>query len=200
MEKEFIFALISTAIYLIGAVPYWIDLVKWKNIPHIFTYGLWFVLVSFNLYVLFDNQEWYALIPSVIMFLSLIFWCIYGILRFKQIQINWFDWLCGFLWVVLIVYWFISKDVLNTTILTLIIDFIAFLPTFKKGWIVPWTETIIVYFMSAVWQIATILSLSSFENIESMLFWWYLFFANLSFAILVFFRRYYLRWWNSIFE
>jgi hypothetical protein len=170
MEKEFLFALLSTGIYLVGAIPYWIDLIRGRTTPHIFTYGLWWILVAFNVFVLLKNSEYYALIPSGIMFASLTWAVIYGLFVWEKIQINWFDWACLSLWILLVIYWFSSENILNTVILTLIIDLIAFLPTFKKWWIAPWTESILIYFMSAIGQIATLLSLSGFQNIENALF------------------------------
>lgn len=200
MEKELIFALISTGIYLIGAIPLWRDIIRTRTIPHPFTYTVWLILVWFNVYVLLWGWEVYSLIPTTLMVFSLVFGTIWGIRWIRKIFINWFDYLCIFLSVVLIIYWVIERNTLNTVILTVAIDILAFLPTFKKWWLQPWTESILVYFMSAVGQVFTILSLSQIHNLESSLFWWYLFFANLTFFVMVFFRRWYLRWRNSIFE
>lgn len=200
MEKELGFALISTGIYLIGAIPYWKDVFAGRTIPHIFTYIIWCILVGFNVFVIWKNHEYYALIPNLLMLISLTFATLYGIGRMRLLSINWFDYICLGLWFWLIFYWIYSWNILNTIIFTAIIDFVAFLPTFKKWWLQPWTESILIYFMSAVGQIFTLLSLSSFQNMENMIFWWYLFFANLIFFIMVAFRRYYLKGWNSIFD
>ncbi len=200
MEKEFLFALVSTGIYLIGAIPYWKDVLKWRTTPHLFTYIIWCILVGFNVFILWKNHEYFTLIPNWLMLISLICATIYGIRWMRSISINWFDYTCLGLWLILILYWIVSKNILNTVILTAVIDFIAFLPTFKKWWIQPWTESILIYFMSAVGQIFTLLSLSDFQNLENMVFWWYLFFANLAFFFMVAFRRYYLKWWKNIFD
>ncbi len=200
MEKELLFALISTGIYLTGAIPLWRDILKWRTIPHFFTYIVWLVLVSFNIYVLFSNKEFITLIPIGLMGSSLIFGCIFALRWIKKIHINWFDWICLSLATLLLIYYYFSRNIINTVILTAIIDLIAFLPTFKKWWLQPWTESILVYFMSSVSQVATLLSLSGFANIENMIFWWYLFFANLTFFFMVALRRYSLKWWKSIFE
>ncbi len=162
--------------------------------------GIWFVLVWFNCFVLFSNKEFYGLMPSGLMLLSLIFSIFFGMKMFRRIQLNWFDYFCLGLTIILIGYWIIFRNTLNTVILTALVDFIAFLPTFKKWWIAPWTESILVYFMSAMGQIFTLLSLSGFQDLENMIFWWYLFFANLIFFFMVVLRRYTLKWWKSIFE
>ncbi len=200
MEKELIFAVISTLIYLIGAIPLWRDILKWRTIPHFFTYIVWLILVGFNLFVLISNGEFMAAIPTMLMTGSLLFGCVYWLKWFKKISINWFDYLCLVLSVLLIFYWIMSQNILQTVIFTAVIDLIAFLPTFKKWWLQPWTESILIYFMSAVGQVFTLLALSWFQNTENMIFWWYLFFANLVFFFMVAFRRYFLKGWKSIFE
>jgi hypothetical protein len=56
----------------------------------------------------------------------------YGIYYYKKIHINWFDYFCVGLAILLLIYWFTTKNIRNTVILTAIIDLVAFLPTFKK--------------------------------------------------------------------
>ncbi len=200
MEKELVFALISTLIYLIGAIPLWRDILKWRTIPHFFSYLVWLVLVGFNLFVLISNGEFISIIPVILMTGSIFFGCIFWIKWLSKIHINWFDYVCLTLAMLLIMYWLTSRNTLNTVFLTAIIDLIAFLPTFKKGWIAPWTESILMSLMSALGQIFTLLSLSNFENIENIIFWWSVCFVNLIFFSMVAIRRYYLKWWKSIFE
>ncbi len=199
MEKEVIFTIISISIYLVGAIPYWRDVLSGRTIPHLFSVLVWLILVWFNCYVLWLNGEWLWFIPSIIMAISLFFAVIFWVKMFKQIQINWFDYICLILSGLLLVYYFFSQNIINTVIFTVIIDFIAFLPTFKKGWLQPWTESILIYLLAWVNQIFTILSLSEF-SMETSLFWGYIFFGNVIFFIMVAFRRYYLKWWNSIFD
>ena len=199
MQQEIIFAVISTVIYLIGVIPYWKDVLSWRTIPHIFSIWVWFILTSFNCYVLWLSREWLSFIPSIIMNISLIFSIFYWVKMFKLIRINWFDYMCLFLAWLLLIYYSISQNIFNTVILTIIIDFIAFLPTFKKGWLQPWTESIFIYLLAWINQIFTFLALSS-PNLETSLFWLYIFFANIIFYCMVFFRRWYLRGWASISE
>lgn len=143
--------------------------------------------------ILWGNHEYYTLIPNGVMLGSLIFATIFGIISIRKISLNWFDYLCFSLSISLLLYWFISKNNLHTVILTACVDCIAFLPTFKKGWMTPWTESIFISFMSAIGQIFTLFSLSSFGNGENIIFWSYLFFVNLAFFFMVSFRRVSLR-------
>jgi len=199
MEKELLFALISTIIYMVGAIPYWKDVINGRTIPHVFSAWVWLILVWINVHVLWKNEEYYSLIPSVIMFFSLIFWTIFGIFLIKKVQINWFDYGCLVISLLMLLYYFTSNNILYTVIFTAIIDFLAFLPTFKKWWLQPWTESILIYILAWVNQIFTLMALTSLDW-ENTIFWWYIFFANLAFFFMVAFRRWYLKGWNSIFE
>jgi hypothetical protein len=199
MEKELLFALISSIIYLSGAIPYWKDVWKWRTIPHLFTVFVWFILVGFNCYVLFSKAEYFWLIPWLISLFSQIFGIFFGVKMFRRIQINWFDYFCLFLAIGLLVYYYFSRNIVSTVILTALIDLIAFLPTFKKWWLQPWTETVFAYFMSWVNQIFTLLALSS-PNLETSIFWIYMLISNCIFVILVLYRRWSLKWWKAIFE
>ncbi len=200
MEKELLFALISTLIYLVGIIPYWSDVIKGRTYPHPFTTWVWSVIVGFNTYVLFIAWEYYSFVPSLIMTFSLLFfWVWFWIMYFKKIHINWFDYLCLASTLLLLAYWWLSKNILHTVILTMIIDFIAFLPVFKKWWLQPWTETVFAYFMSWVNQIFTIWALSS-PDLETSIFWIYMLVSNFIFCILVLYRRYSLKGWQSIFK
>lgn len=199
MPKEIIFAIISIIIYLIGVIPYWRDTYSWRTIPHFFSNIVWLILVGFNAFVLFSSKEYLWFAPALLMTMSLIYTTIYGYRWIKKIHINWFDYLCLILAIWAVVYWVLDRNTLNTVIITTIIDLIAFLPTFKKGWIQPWTETILLYFMGSINQIFTFLAIAS-PNAETSIFWLYLFFANLIFFFMVFFRRWYLQGWGSIFK
>ena len=76
--------------------------------------------------------------------------------------------------------------------MTILIDFIAYLPVFKKGWLAPWSETAISYFIPGFTQVFTLLSLDTL-TLENSSFWFYLFLANITFVILLLSRRYYLK-------
>ncbi len=200
MEKELLFALISTGIYLTGIIPYWRDVLRGRTFPHPFATWAWLILVGYNTFVFYQNGEYIALIPSSLMVFSLlVFWVLLGIRSFWKIKINWFDYVCLFLSFWTLIYWYLARNSLNTVILTTLVDFIAFLPVFKKWWLQPWTETILSYFTSSVNQVFTLLAIVS-PNSETTIFWLYLLFANFIFFLMVFFRRWYLRGWKSVFE
>jgi hypothetical protein len=112
---------------------------------------------------------------------------------------NWFDGLCLSLAIGTIIYFLITRNTLHTVISTVLIDALAFLPTWKKGWLSPWTETAWNYFIGGMAQLFVILSLEVI-NIENSLYWGFVLVVDILFVVLLLSRRYYLKGYNSIFD
>jgi hypothetical protein len=199
MQKELIFAIASGGLFLLSTLPYLRDTLKWKTTPHPFSTGIWLILVGFTCYVLWQDKEYFGLIPWSIIVASLIVRFIYGIRFFKTIPINWFDYLCLAMSICTLIYYWISRDTLISIVLAALIDLIAFLPTFKKAWLQPWSETLSFWLIGALVDTLTIASLVS-PIPETVFFWGSAVVSHIVFVLMVTGRRYYLKWWNSIFN
>lgn len=199
MEKEVLIASISSIFYFIGIFPYFRDVLSWRTLPHPFSYFVWFILTGFNTYVLFNQSEYIALFPAFLNTVSCIIFTYYGIKSYKKIRVNIYDYIFLTGALCILPFYFYTKDVLLTVILSIVIDFLGYLPTLKKGWILPWTETLFTFFILGVAQLL-ILFTQADMTIESSLFWIYVFIVNMTFVMIVGARRWYLKGWNSIFQ
>ncbi len=199
MEKELIFAYISIALYFVWTIPYFRDVLKWRTLPHPFSYFVWFILTGFNTMVLFWQKEYISLIPALLNTLSCIIFTVYGIKSFKKIQINYFDYIFLVWALLLLPFYFYTEDILLTVIFSIIIDFLGYLATLKKWWNQPWSETLFTFLVIGLSQLL-ILFTQWWITIESSAFWIYVFTVNIIFISIAAGRRYYLKWWNSIFE
>jgi hypothetical protein len=132
MEKELIYALISSAIFIVGGITYWKNAWTGKTPPHVFSMSIWLILVGFNVYTLYINEQYYGLIPGVLACISLLYSAILGIRYIRQVPIGVFDYVCLVLAILSMAYYVVYRDILGTVILTIIINILAFLPTFKK--------------------------------------------------------------------
>ena len=199
MEKELWFTLVSIAILWFGNFYYLRDILRWRSIPHPISYGIWFILISFNTYVLFLEREYYSFASWVFNSLTCLMFAGFGLYHYTKIERNWIDTICLILSICLIMYWLWSRNTTYSVMLTVIIDAIASLPTLKKSWLQPWTETLSLYFSSCIIASLTLLSLTMF-TFETSIFWIYLILINLSIIIIGISRRYYLKGWKSLFE
>lgn len=199
MEKEVIYTLISCSIYLIGIIPYLRDCIKWKTIPHIYSQFVWTIIMFVSTSVLIAWEEYLAAIPAIIATFFNGVWFFFGIKWKQHIPITLFDKICTALAIFLIIYSIITKDFFHTVLIAIVIDFLAFLPTLKKWWILPWSDTIITWLLSSIQYFFLILTVidQSFQNIG---FWMYNIFITFAFFFIVFLRRWYLKGWKSIFE
>ena len=184
---------------LIGLIPLWRDILKWRTIPHPFTTGVWFILVGFNTYVLWGSGEYWWLIPAWVALLTLMGETVVWWVSMKHISINWFDILCVILSIICMSYYIVFRDIIWSVIFTVFIDILIFLPTIKKWWLQPWTETAFNYIIGWLWQACIVLTLTA-PVLETSLFWLYVCIIDTSFVVILLSRRYYLKWWKSIFE
>jgi hypothetical protein len=89
------------------------------------------------------------------------------------------------------IYVFISNP-LWATIVVAIIDFVGFLPTFRKGFQEPFSETASTFIMSGIANVLSIIALQHYSA-TTILYVGSLFFTNSSFATMVLVRRKSLR-------
>ncbi len=88
--------------------------------------------------------------------------------------------------------WYITKNPLLALIMSIITDFIAFLPTMVKSWILPWTEEWVFYIFGIISSLLNILSLSIF-NFEKSIFLIYFLLSNLALVLIIVLRRKYIK-------
>ena len=199
MNPTVTMAIISCVFYLIGTLPYLRDTVKWRTLPHPFSYFVWLILTGFNTIVLGMQWESIAIIPAILPTISCFVFTIYGIRVWKQIQINSFDYGFLILALLLLPFYFYTQDILLTVIFSIIIDFLWYLPSLKKWWLQPWSETLFTFLMIGFAQLLIVFT-QDHVTLESWLFWWYVFWVNIIFVSIIAGRRYFLKWWYSIFE
>jgi hypothetical protein len=85
------------------------------------------------------------------------------------------------------IYLFISNPVWATVVVA-VIDFVGFLPTFRKGFEEPFTETPSTFLLSALANALSIAALQHY-SVTTVFYIASLFFTNGSFATMILFRR-----------
>ena len=77
-------------------------------------------------------------------------------------DITMFDTVCliGAIFAVLV--WIFTKDPLYSVILVTIIDFVGFIPTYRKGYFDPHSETTSLYLLSAIGNLLNLLAIGSY--------------------------------------
>lgn len=161
MNVDFIVVLAS-ALAVVGNIPYVYLVIKKKVKPHPYTWFLWSVVSAV---VFFGQVQKGAGIGAIPTFFSEIFTVIIFLLSlrygFKNIDKR--D--TYFLIVALLglIPWAFTHDPTISVITVVTIDAIAFVPTLRKTWQYPSTETPLLYAMNVLRHILTLFSLQAYN-------------------------------------
>lgn len=187
MEIKLILGVITAVLAIPTFLPYLRDIIQRKTEPHTYTWLIWTILQSIGVYAGFQDGGGFgmwglalgAVFCAIIFLLSL---------KYGTRNITRFDLYCLIgAFVTLAIYLFTNNALLAVSLVA-IIDFVGFLPTFRKGWEEPETETVSTFALSAFGNLLSIFALENYSLITT-LYVGSLLFTNTTFSILIWLRR-----------
>jgi hypothetical protein len=157
-----IFAIIAALLAVAGNIPYVIDILKGRVKPHAYT---WFVWTIVSAIVFFGQLMKGAGVGALPTAASEIFTLIIFLLSLKYgfrgvTRIDTFFLLAALAG---IIPWALTNDPTISVIIAVSIDVIAFIPTFRKTWVEPKTETPVLYGMNVVRHILALFSMQAYN-------------------------------------
>ena len=186
-EIKNIIGIIAVALTFIGYIPYIKDTVKGKTKPPIYSWFLWgFVtLIAFALQIS-GNAGAGAFVTLAA---GLTCFVIFGFgLKIGEKDITRSDTVFFILAFIAIILWLFAKQPLLSVILVSTIDMLGFIPTIRKSWHKPHTETLFTYLLNTFRFALAIFALQKYTIITSLYpITWIL--ANGLFSILLIIRR-----------
>lgn len=160
-------AIIAAVVAIIGNIPYLIDVIKQRVKPHPYTWLVWTIVSGVTFFGALQKGAGVGVIPiaSAEIFTVIIF---FFSLRYGFKNISKTD--TYFLVAALLglIPWAITKDPTISVIIVVSIDLIAFIPTLRKTYTCPSSETPILYSMNVLRHIMILFSLQAY-NIATML-------------------------------
>lgn len=152
---------------IVGALsffPYFRDIFLHKTKPHMYTWLIWSLLQGTSVFIMLYGNAGIGVLPFVIgtILCGSIF-----ILSFKYgtKNITLIDKICLIGAIVALIFYIFLHDPVSSIILVALIDFIGFIPTFKKSYIEPNTETASTYIISAISSVLAIIALFNYSFI-----------------------------------
>ncbi len=187
MNIKIIFAILSSLVGISCFVPYILDIFKGKTKPHSYSWLIWMILQIIAAISMFSIGVGWG-ITSISIGAVLCGFVFILSLKHGTHNIKTFDKIClmGAL-VAISVYFFLHNPLLSVLIVA-IVDFVGFLPTLRKAYEEPYTETLSTYILSFI---STILALFSFSifTFENSLYLTSLIITNAVCAVVIIFRR-----------
>lgn len=167
MDFKIIFGLIAALLAMTSSVLYIKDIFRGNTKPHTYTWLIWAIVTT----IVFLGQvvsgggpgSWSTGVSAVVTILTLIISLKGG---YGTKDITNFDKLCLVLALLSILPWLLVKSVLWSVILATLIDLIAFLPTMRKTWYAPQSESIGSMYVDAIKHSLSIFSMGSYSIIN----------------------------------
>lgn len=154
--------IIATIVSIISFFPYLRNIFRRKTQPHSYTWLIWTILQVTGVVAMFNNH---AGIGTLALAVGAVF-CGYIFilsLKYGTKNITLFDTCClvGAL-AAIVVYIFLHNPVLSVILIT-VTDFVGFLPTLRKAFAEPYTETISLYLLGVIWSAFNIVAISTYS-------------------------------------
>jgi hypothetical protein len=182
-----ILSIVAVVLTFAAYIPYYRDILKGKTHPHIYTWSLWGLLTVLIVALQFIGGAG----PSVWITVAAGIMCLGVIaLGFKNGKryITMIDTAIAALALAAIIAWLIIDQPVISLWLVIIADLLAFIPTVRKAWKYPYSETLSLYVTNAVRFIIALLALETFTFLSAgwVIAW---ISANVLFSIILIARR-----------
>ncbi|MFA6463785.1 MAG: hypothetical protein WCV55_02165 [Candidatus Paceibacterota bacterium] len=184
---KLILGIISSLLAIACFVPYIKDIFKRKTTPHSYSWLIWSLLQAIaSIAILHENGGFGAL--CFIVSSALCIFVFFLSLKFGTKNITSFDTFCLIGAVIAIFIWIFMKDPFYSVILITLIDLVGFIPTYRKAYTEPKTETLSTYFLSSAADGFSLLALSAY-SLTTVLYPASLVLTNFLLAIVLIYKR-----------
>ena len=187
MDVKIILTVIATAIGVVAFFPYLRDTFSLKTKPHAYTWLIWAITQGTAVFGIWHGGGgWGALnltIGTLFVIVVFLFSIKYGT---KNITKNDTAILIAALSVI-IVWWRLDQPLISV-IMVSVIDVIGYVPSFRKSYQEPWSETLISWILFSASNIFAILALKEY-NLLTVTYLAAITSANIALFLICFFRR-----------
>ena len=188
MEIKTAFGITASVIGAGCFIPYIRDIFREKTRPHIYTWLIWTILQVTGVIAMYNSGAGIGILALATGSLLCAYVCILSIKHGTK-NITTFDTVCFIGALISIAIYIFLKQPLLSIILISAIDFIGFLPTLRKAYIEPYSETVSMFAFFAVSGVFTMLALSDY-SLTTILYPLTLILINVIATLVIWVRRY----------
>ncbi len=156
------FAVIASILAIVGNVPYLNDIIRRRVQPHPYTWFVWSIVSCTIFFGQLARGAGIGALPTAAseIFTILIF---FFSLQYGFKNIRFIDTVFLIISLLGFIPWILTKDPTISVIIAVSIDLVAFVPTIRKTWRLPQTETPLLYSMNVLRHILMLLSLQAYN-------------------------------------
>jgi hypothetical protein len=162
MNLKLILSIFAGLIAIISFAPYFLDIIHKKTKPHAYTWLIWTITQGTALAGLWLGVGGWGFI-SLFIGTGLIFIIFLLSLKYGTRNITKGDTITLIAALIAILIWWQLHNPLLAILMVSLIDFLGYIPSFRKTYKNPWTETPIFWILSPLAYIVTILALDKYN-------------------------------------
>lgn len=155
-------AIVAALVAIAGNIPYLIDVFKKRVQPHPFTWLIWTIVSGIVFFGQVAKGAGIGALPTgaaeIFTLVIFLFSLRYGFKHITKTDVVFFT-----IALLGIIPWILTDDPTVSVIIAVSIDFVAFMPTLRKTWRQPHTETPALYSMNVLRHILTLFSLEAYN-------------------------------------
>ncbi len=168
LQIKNIVGIVATALVFVGYVPYLRDVIKGKTKPHVYSWFLW----CFVTLIAFGLQFSDGAGPGAMVTLAAGLMCgvvlLFGLGKKSQVSIVPIDTVFLVLALIALGLWLFAKQPVLSAILITAIDVLGFVPTVRKSWHQPHSETLSFYALNSVRFALAVLALQHYSLVTAL--------------------------------
>lgn len=167
MNIKIVFTILSTIIGIIAFFPYLKDIFSFKTKPHVYTWLIWSITqATAVLGVWYGGGGWGTL--SLLVFTILSFSIFLFSIKYGTKDITKIDTIILVIALfAILVWWQLNKPIISILIIT-IADVLGYIPSFRKSYKDPWSETLISWAGFVLSNIFAVLALREYNLLTTI--------------------------------
>jgi hypothetical protein len=187
MDIKIIFAIVGTVISVVAFLPYIRDVLKGRTKPHMYTWFIWVIVQGIaTAGILYGGGKWGALELSI--GTVLVAWVFILSLKFGTKNITKIDTISLLVALGTVLIWLLLKNAILAVVLVTVIDIIGYVPTIRKTYHDPWSETLSTWTSFTIGNLFSVFALKEY-NLLTLTFIISTTIANAIIAVIILVRR-----------
>ena len=183
-----ILSLVAVVLIFVSYSFYIKDILKGKARPHVFTWGLWSIIVFILFLLQLSAGASFGATPTLFVSLLCITVFILSLIKEEDKNIKPIDIVFLIVTLLTIPIWLLTKAPVLSTILLIIVYSFAGEGTIRKSWVDPYSETLSLWAINAFRALLSIFALSKF-NFVTLAFPIAVFLGAITISSILIFRR-----------
>ncbi|HWB38694.1 MAG TPA: hypothetical protein VG604_00440 [Candidatus Saccharimonadales bacterium] len=162
-----ILSIIAVVLTFVAYIPYYRDILRGKTHPHVYSWSLWGLLTILIVALQVKGGAGPATLVTAAAGMMCLGVIVLG-LKYGKRDITLMDTIVAILSLIAICFWLIIKQPVTSIILVVVADLLAFVPTVRKSWSKPHTETLSLYATNTLRFALALLAVTSYTILSSL--------------------------------